>query len=269
MTAISSAGLASQSGVALDVVTTALAEERAVLLIDGLDEAPRELRCQLTAALARFTASYPTMPVLVTSRPSGAPGEIEACLPGFRGYHVADLTEKEVESFIDKWCLAAETSSRPNSSEAGQQATVAAADLKARIKRSRPVERIAVNPLLTTILCVVHRFLGRTIPEHRVTLYEKCTDALLYEWDRAKFPKDAAVGNLDANQKRACCGGSLARCTRGTRPRCQNRRWCGTLRLCCRKWDNPRRTRSASCEKFGTAAACLLSAGQEHLRFRI
>jgi hypothetical protein len=40
-----------------------------------------------------------------------------------------------------------------------------------------------------------------------VTLYEKCTDALLYEWDRAKFPKDAAVGNLDANQKRTLLRG--------------------------------------------------------------
>jgi hypothetical protein len=43
-----------------------------------------------------------------------------------------------------------------------------------------------------------------------VTLYEKCTDALLYEWDRAKFPKDAAVGNLDANQKRALLRGVAA-----------------------------------------------------------
>jgi hypothetical protein len=49
--------------------------------------------------------------------------------------------------------------------------------------------------------------LGRTIPEHRVTLYDKCTDALLYEWDRAKFPKDSAVGDLDSNQKRALLRG--------------------------------------------------------------
>jgi hypothetical protein len=205
--AISPEWLASQLGIASELVTTALKEKRAVLFVDGMDEAPEELRSHLVGALARFTGKYPQMPVIVTSRPSGAPGEIESCLPGFLGFRLTDFTDAEVNSFVDKWCLAAERSARPDSSEAQQQASVAATDLKARIARSRPVQRIAVNPLLTTILCVVHRFLGRTIPEHRVTLYEKCTDALLYEWDRAKFPKDAAVGNLDANQKRALLRG--------------------------------------------------------------
>ena len=198
---------AAQLEVPPDLVLAALSQERAVLLVDGLDEAPEDLRKQLVAALARFTRDHPRTPVIVTSRPAGTPGEIETCLPGFRGFRLADLTDSDVNQFIDKWCLAAERSARSNSSDASRHGTAAAADLKSRIARSRPVQRIAVNPLLTTILCVVHRFLARTIPEHRVTLYEKCTDALLYEWDRAKFPKNAAVGNLDADQKRALLRG--------------------------------------------------------------
>src|ERR1035438_9108702 len=199
--------IASHLGIALELVMAALDEKRAVLLVDGMDEAPEELRRRLVVALARLTSQYTQMPVIVTSRPAGAPGEIESCLPRFLHFRLTDFTDDEVNTFVDKWCLAAERSARPDSTEAEQQGNLAAADLKARIARSRPVQRIAVNPLLTTILCVVHRFLGRTIPEHRVTLYEKCTDALLYEWDRAKFPKDAAVGNLDANQKRALLRG--------------------------------------------------------------
>jgi predicted NACHT family NTPase len=189
------------------MVSAALSQERAVLLVDGLDEAPEDLRKQLLAALVRFTEEHPNTPVIVTSRPAGSHGEIESCLPGFQGFRPADLTDSEVDQFIDGWRLAAERSAQPNSSEARKQAIAAAADLKSRIARSRPVQRIAVNPLLSTILCVVHRFLGRTIPEHSVTLYQKCTEALFYEWDRAKFPKDAAVGNLDANQKRVLLGG--------------------------------------------------------------
>jgi hypothetical protein len=199
--------LAVQLEIEPDLVSAALSQERAVLLVDGLDEAPEKLRKQLVAECARFTTDHPRTPVIVTSRPSGAPGEVESCLPGFQGFRLADLTQSEVSKFIDRWCLAAERSARSDSSEGRREANAAAADLKSRIARSRPVQRIAVSPLLTTILCVVHRFLGRTIPEHRVTLYEKCTDALLYEWDRAKFPKDAAVGNLDANQKRALLRG--------------------------------------------------------------
>jgi len=44
--------LASQLGIAADLVLAALSEERAVLLVDGLDEAPEELRAQLVGALA-------------------------------------------------------------------------------------------------------------------------------------------------------------------------------------------------------------------------
>jgi energy-coupling factor transporter ATP-binding protein EcfA2 len=198
--------IASHLGIAPELVTATLKEKRAVLLVDGMDEAPEGLRGQLVASLAKFTGKYPQMPVIVTSRPAGAPGEIESCLPGFLGFRLTDFTDAEVNSFVDKWCLAAEGSASPNSAEAQQRANLAAAELKAGIARSRPVQRIAVNPLLTTILCVVHR-LGRRIPEHRVTLYQECTDALLYEWDRAKFPKNAAVGNLDANQKRALLRG--------------------------------------------------------------
>jgi len=188
---------------AVPLVSAALSEQRAVIFVDGLDEAPEEMREQFVAAITRFTDEHPETPVIVTSRPAGSPGEIEHGLPGFRGFRLADLTAAEVYDFIDKWCRAAEISAQPNSADAIRVADAAAADLKFRVARSRPVQRIAVNPLLITIVCVVHRYLGRTIPEHRVTLYQKCTDALLYEWDRAKFAKDAAVGDLDANQKSA------------------------------------------------------------------
>jgi energy-coupling factor transporter ATP-binding protein EcfA2 len=189
------------------LVAQALAQGRAVLLVDGLDEAPGGLRKELVTSLGAFSSDYPDVRVVVTTRPAGAPGAIERSLPALTPFRLADLTPEEVEDFVDKWCLAAETSVRKDLTEARKEATAAAKDLNERISRNRPVQRIAVNPLLTTILCVVHRFLGRSIPEHRVTLYDKCTDALLYEWDRAKFPAGAAIGELDANQKRTLLRG--------------------------------------------------------------
>jgi hypothetical protein len=85
--------LASRLGVASDLVKAALTEERAVLLVDGLDEAPLDLRQQLVTGLSRFTQQHRKMPVIVTSRPAGAPGEIESCLPGFRGFRLTDLND--------------------------------------------------------------------------------------------------------------------------------------------------------------------------------
>ncbi|HEY3571218.1 MAG TPA: NACHT domain-containing protein [Thermoanaerobaculia bacterium] len=186
----------------IELVTRALERQNAFLLVDGLDEAPEETRTKLIESLHRFGRRYPRLRIVTTSRPAGGPGEIESRLVGFKPFRLADLTGQEVDDFIDKWCLAAEQSISKDHTEARKEAYYAASDLKRRLAESYSVQRIAVNPLLVAILCVVHRFLGRTIPEHRVTLYEKCTDALLYEWDRAKFADGAAVGFLDARSKR-------------------------------------------------------------------
>lgn len=184
----------------IEVVQRAFLQKRALVFVDGLDEAPQDLRERLVEALQKSIQRQPAL--IVTSRPAGPPGEIEKSLPGLKPYQLADLIREEVDSFIEKWCLAAEISVRHERADAEKEAAKAAEDLKKRLSLSYAVEKIAVTPLLTTILCVVHRFLGRTIPEHRVTLYQKCTDALLYEWDRAKFPEGAAIGNLDADAKR-------------------------------------------------------------------
>jgi hypothetical protein len=47
-----------------------------VVIVDGLDEATEKLRKQLISAIARFTAAHPRVPVVVTSRPAGAPGGV-------------------------------------------------------------------------------------------------------------------------------------------------------------------------------------------------
>lgn len=185
-----------------ELITRSLERQSAVLFVDGLDEAPPDLRDGLVASVHRFVRSHPKVHVIATSRPTGSPGEIERQLHSLQPFRLIDLTREEVDTFIDKWCRAAEMSVRRDPAEAEKEASAAAADLKHRLAASYPVQRIANNPLLVTILCVVHRFLGRSIPEHRVTLYEKCTDALLYEWDRAKFDEGAAIGLLDAPAKR-------------------------------------------------------------------
>ena len=185
-----------------EVVEQALTGKRACLLLDGLDEAPPELRGKLAASLKRLLKQHPSLRVIATSRPTGPPGEIEKQLGYLESFSLADFAREDVKVFVDKWCLAAELSVRNDHSEARKQARRAAEDLQRRIERSRSVQRIAVNPLLSTIICVVHRFLGHTIPERRVTLYEKCTDALLYEWDRAKFSESATLGQFDAVAKR-------------------------------------------------------------------
>lgn len=208
---LSSGKLPPEFGVDVRVLTRALRERRAVLFVDGLDEASTSIRESLVGWLTKFSTDNPETSIVLTTRPTGSPGEMERCVAGFQAYRLADLTYQEVGQFVDKWCLAAEQSAQRDALKAAKDAALAAEDLKSRIARTRAVRRIAVNPLLTTILCIVHRFLGRTIPEHRITLYEWCTNALLYEWDRAKFPEGSAIGALDAQQKRTLLRGIASR----------------------------------------------------------
>jgi hypothetical protein len=180
------------------LVQHALETARAMLFVDGIDEAPRNMAPQILRSLVQFRKAHPRTSVVVTGRPSGIR---EQELPGFTSAELLTMTRDEVDSFIDKWCLAAELSVSNDVQMAERKGQEAANDLKQRLERSRPIQRLVETPLLATILCVVHRFLGHRIPEHRVTLYEKCTDALFYEWDRSKFGHVTLVGELDALAK--------------------------------------------------------------------
>lgn len=186
-------------------VRRVLEERRGLVLIDGLDEAPDGPEAALMV-LQTFVKAYPGNRVLVTTRPAGPLGSERVEVPGFVTTSLLPMVREEVYRFIDQWCTAAEVSIQKAPARAKEAATKAAEDLKSRVERSRPVERLAQTPLVCSVLCIVHRFLGQRIPERRAALYEACTNALLYEWDRAKFPDGSTVGQLDAQEKRSLLG---------------------------------------------------------------
>jgi len=192
------------------LVQHALETNRAMQFVDGIDEVPRDMAPQLLQSLVQFCKTYPKASIVITSRPSGVARDHSQALPDFASAELHAMARDEVDNFIGRWCLAAELSVSNDSQTAERRAQEAATDLKQRLDRSRPIQRLVETPLLATILCVVHRFLGPRIPEHRVALHEKCTDALLYEWDRSKFGHAALVGELDALAKRKLLSG-LAR----------------------------------------------------------
>ncbi len=179
---------------------------RALVLVDGLDEARGGAEA-LVPMLTGFARAYPGNRVLVTTRPAGPASSEGVEVPGFASTTLLPMDREEVYVFIDRWCLAAEVSLQKDRASADGAAKRAADDLKGRVQNSRPVERLAQTPLMCSVLCIVHRFLGQRIPERRAALYDACTNVLLYEWDRAKFPEGSAVGQLDAQDKKYLLGG--------------------------------------------------------------
>lgn len=203
VTTVTLESFASIAGVEVWFMEEALRSGRALLLLDGLDEAQPTLVPQLLDVVAELMNRYPDARALVTTRPAGAPGEDRPVPAGFVRMRLMPMTRDEVGQFIHKWCLAAELSLSKTRVQAEADAQAGAADLEARIRASRAIEKLAQTPLLCSVVCVVHRFMGHQIPERRVALYEAITNVLLYEWDRAKFPKGATTGQLDAHTKRA------------------------------------------------------------------
>lgn len=181
----------------------ALRDSRACLFVDGLDEARPEVAGKLLNALEGLLQAFPTPRILATSRPAGVSGGEVSAPVGYTRAELLSMTRDDVARFIKQWCRAAELSLSKAQDEAEHDARVAADDLMQRVRASRAIEKLAQTPLLCSVICIVHRFLGQRIPERRVVLYDAITNVLLYEWDHAKFPEGAATGKLDAHAKRS------------------------------------------------------------------
>ncbi len=209
--------VAALSGCDRTLLDHVIEERRAWFLIDGLDEAQRGVPDGVSALLA-FVEATPDARFTVTSRPSAAgldPREVSPTSPlteraGFVESNLLPMLRDEAQEFVRRWCRAAELHLQRDPQSAEATARAAADDLLARVRSSPSIERLAETPLMCSVLCVVHRFLGNRIPERRVALYEACTNVLLYDWDRAKFQDGAVIGRLDAQQKRHLLSG-LAR----------------------------------------------------------
>ncbi len=176
------------------VFDAALREGRAIVLLDGLDEVlSDETRSRVSQRVESFMRQAVAQDnrVLLTSRIVGyrrAP--LSADLPHFT---ILDMEPEAVKAFVDRWALAltcqtrGEPFERP-SVEAREEAVKLAEGLKRAIEASESVRRLAVNPLLLTILAVVYTQEGMALPRRRVELYHRYARILIETWRRARTP---------------------------------------------------------------------------------
>ncbi|MCU0290112.1 MAG: NACHT domain-containing protein, partial [Acidobacteria bacterium] len=155
-----------------------LGSGRALLLFDGLDEVAAEARrAQIQQMISTFAASYPMgNTVIVTSRIAGY-NRAQFSTTDYRHFTLEDFNDEEINMFIDKWYR----SRLVNEKEADDKAT----DLKNAFAKKPRIKELARNPLLLTIIGIIHRYEAQ-LPEDRLVLYDKATEALLYTWDNVK-----------------------------------------------------------------------------------
>jgi formylglycine-generating enzyme required for sulfatase activity len=158
----------------------ALSTGKALLLLDGLDEIPSvHQRTFIRDAVIDFAKQYPQCRLIVTCRVLSYQDKAWQ-VPDFPVFELAPFNEKMTKSFIRNWY-----------SELARTGEVRTEDSKGlahrlsdAVKRS-DLRQLASNPLLLTVMAIVHTHKGR-LPDARSLLYEEVTDILLYRWDQIK-----------------------------------------------------------------------------------
>jgi len=194
-----------------------------LLLLDGLDEvADFDERVLVSDQVEAFVQRYGTRPArfsetwqvfnrfVITCRVRGYTGQARLG-QDFTIATVLPFTQDEIEGFVQNWSLAVAAAQAQTAEGSVQRvAQDSAADLLRAINSSPNVRKLASNPLLLTVIALVHQYRAK-LPERRAELYDECTEVLLGYFEAAK-PGDESkrlarytgtAFEMDAGEKRA------------------------------------------------------------------
>lgn len=145
--------------------------------LDGLDElGDSGLRQEIVQEVDALSNRYPNNQFIITSRLVGyqeAPLNWER----FAHFTILPFTDEDIHQFVGKWYAAREK----DPGVAHEQAQ----NLVATIMTEDRIRALASNPLMLTIIALVHR-IEAELPNERVKLYDKCVTTLTDTWDKVK-----------------------------------------------------------------------------------
>ncbi len=160
----------------------ALEDGEALVLYDGLDEiAGRVPAHTIRDAVAVFGKRYERSRHLVTCRTLSYQQSDDWKLSEFPIFELAPLDEAKIGHFVAAWYA-----------ELAEQGTVRREDVAGQVTalnealRRPDLWRLAPNPLLLTVMALVHTHKGR-LPDARALLYEETVDILLWRWEQIKI----------------------------------------------------------------------------------
>ena len=162
---------------------------KCLVLIDGLDEiADQAQRKKVSEWVDDQIKNYPHCRFVLTARPQGyrsTPLQRAAVL------EIQPFNSTQVRTFLENWYLANEivSSGYEKGAQVQERAKRDANDLMQRLAGSETLQVLAVNPLLLTMIAMVHRYRG-ALPSGQVELYAEICDVLLGSWGRAKGIKE-------------------------------------------------------------------------------
>lgn len=157
------------------LVAKNIVDDKMLLLVDGLDEIGSEAdRDHFIEQLRYFSELYPSVSILISSRPTGLSLVVKSKFNDFQYLNLDPLTPDDIRSLCLKWNQVV----RGDTPEVRHDAAI----LSKRIVENERILRLASNPMLLTTLLLVERRVGR-LPTKRVELYEEAIQVLLETWN--------------------------------------------------------------------------------------
>jgi predicted NACHT family NTPase len=153
-------------------VVEALSQGRLLLLLDGLDEVPKESRNRLVDVIQDFVDRYHKNRFILSCR---TPAYIYH-LRQFTDVEVADFDDRQIEAFTQKWF---------NAELDLQMDTAGKLWRLLQQPENSATKELAKTPLLLTFICLVYDR-DLSLPDNRGLLYGKALDILLRQWSAEK-----------------------------------------------------------------------------------
>jgi len=161
---------AQEADILLAVLREKLADGKALLLLDGLDEITESTtRARFCRQIESIAVAYPSAPIITTSRIVGYREMSFRLGRGFEHATVTELSKEDKDEFARRWCAATEPAERQEKANN---------ELIEAIHSSDRIERLSGNPMLLTTLALVKRKVGK-LPNRRADLYYEAVQVLL------------------------------------------------------------------------------------------
>lgn len=160
-----------------DFFEAALERGECCVCFDGLDElGAAGLRREITSAVSAMANRYPRNRFIVTSRIVGY-DEAPLNRRDFDHHTIQPLADDDIKLFVEKWYKAREHDAVARRERAEH--------LIKTIMGEERIKSLASNPLMLTIIALVHR-IEAELPHERVKLYDKCVTTLVETWDKVR-----------------------------------------------------------------------------------
>jgi NACHT domain len=163
---------------------------QALVLIDGVDELPRQERQDFFESLKDLVRDFSEVTYVVTSRPSGLKnlqGEVWqewedwVETQRFVNLTIEPMSTTSVEKFVTRWHSALPSDESSNTEL--ENPTQTAENLNRQLRQRSELRRLASTPLLCAMICALHRERREILPSARLELYRECIDMLLNRRD--------------------------------------------------------------------------------------